>query len=431
VPVAVKDNIDVAGLTTGMGGPLGRHRSERDAAVWSRLRAAGGVGIGHTAMRELAWGVTTPGCPNPWWPGLDPGGSSGGSAAAVAAGIVPFALGTDTGGSVRIPAALCGVAGLRPTLGSTPMAGVAPMAPSLDTVGVLAATATQCVGVHEIIAGIGHPSPASAAGLRVGIPEGWRGRVSEAVAAAVDTAAEALREAGVAVVPVAAGSAGLASSAAYVLMLIESSRIWLSHAENQPDGIGAGVLATLRAGARIDGDPELHPAALRLAAAIRAETETVLYEGDLAALLSPVVAAVGIAEHQQTVAIGGRDVPVDDALARFAAQASVAGLPALSVPAGLAVVADTALRFGRTPPASTAPEHEVIRGNQHGAGEVAGTRAPLRVSRPATAHLPVGVQLIGRPRTERTLALLAGPIERGPGAVVAAARRRIGLGSSI
>src|SRR5581483_10414360 len=106
IPIAVKDVIDVRGVRTANGtAGLGWRLPKRDAAVWARLRSAGAVLVGKTTTHELAWGVTTPGCRNPVDVSRSAGGSSGGSAAAVAAGVVPVALGTDTGGSIRVPAA--------------------------------------------------------------------------------------------------------------------------------------------------------------------------------------------------------------------------------------------------------------------------------------------------------------------------------------
>jgi len=142
VPVAVKDLIDVRGMPTSYGSAaFDPYRAERDAAVVARLREAGAVIAGKTRTAELAWSTTTPPTRNPRDGALVPGGSSGGSAAAVGAGLVPAALGTDTGGSVRIPAALCGIAGLRPTYGLVGRSGVLPGNWSFDAVGPLAGSA--------------------------------------------------------------------------------------------------------------------------------------------------------------------------------------------------------------------------------------------------------------------------------------------------
>lgn len=177
VPVAVKDNFDVAGVPASLG-IGGRHRvAEGDAVVVERLRAAGALIIGKTSMDTLAWSMSGqaagfPTCENPAAPGCLPGGSSGGSAAAVAAGIVPLALGSDTAGSTRLPAAWCGVVGFKPTFGAVPLAGCAPVAPSLDSVGILSRSVRDCRLALEVLA----DRPVQGAvrpGLRIGVPSGW------------------------------------------------------------------------------------------------------------------------------------------------------------------------------------------------------------------------------------------------------------------
>lgn len=377
IPIAVKDNIDIAGLITGMGGPVGRHRAWVDAAATKAVRGAGAVLIGHTRMRELAWGVTTPGCPNPWRPGMSPGGSSGGSAAAVASGMVPVALATDTGGSIRIPAALCGVTGLRPTHGVASMGGITGMSADLDTVGPLALSAADCLLVHELMAGPGEDAPESVSGLTVGVLAGWQGRVHPAVEAAVNSAARALVGAGAHLVSVDLGSAGLAASLAYVLMLIDSARLHLAEAEREADTVDAETLEQLRQGNRIDHDPNVRPRAWALATSIRRDVEQALQDHRLAGVLSPVTMVPAVLSDAESVVTGGRTFPVADALSRYTALPSVTGLPALSVPAGL------------------------------------------------HTGLPVAAQLMGRRRGERTLALLGGVIEAGPGAEVTHARQRL------
>ena len=159
VPVAVKDLFDVAGWkTTGCCAAYRGRVAERDAEAVRRLRAAGAVVVGKTNQHELAAGATNliSACGatrNPWDPTRITGGSSGGSGAAVAAGVVPVALGTDTGGSIRIPASMCGVSGLKPTHGRVSLDGVMPLAPSLDTVGPLAATVEDCALVLAVVTG--------------------------------------------------------------------------------------------------------------------------------------------------------------------------------------------------------------------------------------------------------------------------------------
>src|SRR5579885_1050985 len=174
VPIAVKDNVAVRGVVGTNGSPAfaGAPPASTEATAVARLRAAGAVVLGTTHMHELAFGPTgvnpalgTPA--NPWAPGRVPGGSSSGSGAAVAAGLVPAALGTDTGGSVRIPASLCGVTGLKPTYGRVSRAGVTPLAWSLDHVGPLARSVEDVALVLEAIAGA---DPGDATCARVAVP---------------------------------------------------------------------------------------------------------------------------------------------------------------------------------------------------------------------------------------------------------------------
>ena len=162
LPVAVKDNYDVAGLPTRLGLAQAVHVATADADAVARLREAGCIVIGKTAMDQLAWSMTgqAPGYPlleNPAAPGHIAGGSSGGSAAAVAAGIVALALATDSAGSARVPAAWCGVCAVKPTHGRVSLRGVAPVAPSLDTAGVIARGVRECaLGLTAL--GLGDPS---------------------------------------------------------------------------------------------------------------------------------------------------------------------------------------------------------------------------------------------------------------------------------
>jgi aspartyl-tRNA(Asn)/glutamyl-tRNA(Gln) amidotransferase subunit A len=157
--VALKDNIDLAGEETTLGSGFHKGRVPKvDADLVPRLRRAGAVVIGKTNLHELAFGATTQNphfgsCRTPWDPQRIAGGSSGGSAVAVAAGMCEAALGTDTGGSIRVPAALNGIVGLRPTVGRVPNRGVEPVAPDLDTVGPMARTVVEAASLYEAIAG--------------------------------------------------------------------------------------------------------------------------------------------------------------------------------------------------------------------------------------------------------------------------------------
>lgn len=178
VPIAVKDLIDQAGRTTTAGSAFYRHDADTTAPALARLEAAGAVAIGRTGLHEFAFGFSSENpwfgpVRNPWNPDLSPGGSSGGSAAAVAAGIVPIALGTDTGGSVRVPAAMCGIYGLKVTHGLIPLDGVFPLVPSLDTVGALADSLDNLEVATAVMAGEEWPQETGPDTPRLMVPERW------------------------------------------------------------------------------------------------------------------------------------------------------------------------------------------------------------------------------------------------------------------
>lgn len=169
IPVAVKETIDVAGLPTSWGlEALRRRRPARDALVVARLRAAGAIVAGATRSPALAWSLSTEGSlvvgrtANPRHPDRLAGGSSGGSAAAVASGMVPIALGSDTGGSIRLPAGWCGVMGHRPTQGLVPTVGVVPLSPGLDAVGPIASTVADLATAMSVLCDRDMTAPADA-----------------------------------------------------------------------------------------------------------------------------------------------------------------------------------------------------------------------------------------------------------------------------
>jgi Asp-tRNA(Asn)/Glu-tRNA(Gln) amidotransferase A subunit family amidase len=209
VPVAVKDLFDIAGCrTTGCSRAYWENWAQADAELVRRLRAAGAIVVGKTNMHELAAGATNlvSACgptANPWDPSRITGGSSGGSAAALAAGVVPIALGTDTGGSIRIPSSFCGVAGLKPTTGALPLDGVLSLAPSLDCPGPMAGSAADLRLAWEVLSGRGASVPFAAGPRRVGVLGGYfADRIHPEVVGGVRATAEALATTGVDVVEV-------------------------------------------------------------------------------------------------------------------------------------------------------------------------------------------------------------------------------------
>lgn len=216
VPVALKDLIDHTGRTTTCGSGFYREEAEATAEVVRRLEDAGAVIVSRTVLHEFAYGFSsendwTGPVRNPLDPDLSCGGSSGGSAAAVAADQVPIAIGTDTGGSVRVPAAMCGIFGLKVTHGRIPLSGVFPLAPSIDTVGPLARSVGDLSLAYAAMAGYHRDDPWSSPvpvvspsstrpdlrGIRIGIPVPWvDSPVSEDVAVAFADAIAAIRALG-------------------------------------------------------------------------------------------------------------------------------------------------------------------------------------------------------------------------------------------
>ncbi len=177
VPLALKDNLDTAELPTSGGTPgLAGNRPKRNAAIVDKLLGAGAIVLGKTNLHELAYGITNNNAAhgparNPYAPDRIPGASSGGTGVAVAARIAPGGIGTDTGGSVRIPAALCGIVGLRPTTGRWSQAGVVPISHTRDTPGPMTRSVADCALLDGVVTGgPTEAAPAQLKGARIGVP---------------------------------------------------------------------------------------------------------------------------------------------------------------------------------------------------------------------------------------------------------------------
>jgi aspartyl-tRNA(Asn)/glutamyl-tRNA(Gln) amidotransferase subunit A len=208
-PVAIKDLIATAGVRTTAGSKiLADWVPTRDAPIVRALRAAGAVVVGKTNTHEFAFGTTNDNphygaTRNPWNPALTTGGSSGGSAAAVSSGEVAIALGTDTAGSVRIPASLCGCVGFKPGWGVLPVRGVIPLAPTLDTVGFLAASVREAAHAFGAVTG-SRPASRGLRGVRIGVIERHAfDRVEDQIYAAVEVALKLMERHGARIVRLA------------------------------------------------------------------------------------------------------------------------------------------------------------------------------------------------------------------------------------
>jgi aspartyl-tRNA(Asn)/glutamyl-tRNA(Gln) amidotransferase subunit A len=343
VPVAVKDIVDTAGVVTTMGSRhFAGHVPERDALVVRRLRRAGAVVVGKTTTHEFAYGPTgdeaaNGPCGNPHDPTRMAGGSSAGSAAAVAAGLVPLAVGTDTGGSVRIPAALCGVTGIRPGFGRVPTDGVFPLSWSLDTVGVLAADVAGTAAGWRVLAEGGVVDPPPVAGLRVGLPAGdWFDRLDPVVRERFAAFVDALGRAGADLTSIAVPDAGELHD---IYVTVQSAEAVAVHHERLADGaelLGNEVRRRLNAATRVPS--YLYARALRRLTAARA-TAARRFSG-LDVLLLPTVPITAPPLHARDTDVGGGWTSPRDALLAHNSPWSVLGLPALSMPvagAGLPV----------------------------------------------------------------------------------------------
>lgn len=333
----------VAGLPLGAGS---RARAEappepRDAAVVAQLRGAGACIAGTVAMHELAFGVTglneQVGFPaHPADGQRVPGGSSSGSAVAVARGSCDAALGTDTGGSVRIPAALCGVVGFKPAYGTYPLDGIVPLSPSLDHVGLLARWVDHIVGVHTALTGaLVRPQLP----VRLGVDRVALDAATDTVRAAVDGAVEALAARGCELVDITWPDPARAREVSTTVMWAEAAAVNRNLLDEVPHLLGADVLARLMTGASITSGA--YDEAVREAAAITAEVRATLATVD--GVVGPTVPVVA-----PTVETARADDALPARLVSNTRLANLAGVPALTVPlpstalpVGLQIVANS------------------------------------------------------------------------------------------
>ncbi len=239
IPIALKDLIDTAGIrTTCASRILKDHVANRDAQLVQRLEVAGGVSLGKTNLSEFAMGIAHPDygpTHNPWNPSHTSGASSGGSAAAVAAGMCFAAVGTDTGGSIRIPASYCGVAGLKPTYGLINLEGVFPLAWSLDHAGPLARSSGDAGLLLQAMTGQSQLWPTQLSGMHFGVIQREGKGIQPEVTAQFDAACAALLAAGAKVEEVQIPDLGQADTALFGVLLPEVSALHARWINNQPE----------------------------------------------------------------------------------------------------------------------------------------------------------------------------------------------------
>jgi aspartyl-tRNA(Asn)/glutamyl-tRNA(Gln) amidotransferase subunit A len=255
VPLAVKDVLDVSGMVTTAGSRiLADNAASTDAEAVARLRQAGAIIVGKLNTHEFAYGPTTTSvhygraC-NPWALDRVCGGSSGGSGAAVSAGLVPGALGTDTAGSIRIPSAFCGVTGLRPSTGLVPTRGMVPLSWSVDTIGPMASDARDCDLLFRVIAGRDSPTAPEPRKLAIGVVESlFEGAIDPRVAAAARRGVDVLREAGARTEAVELPHLDHAALVQQALQFPEATTIHLEWLRTRLGDYGADVRGRLLAG---------------------------------------------------------------------------------------------------------------------------------------------------------------------------------------
>lgn len=348
VPVAVKDLYDVAGHPTTCSSRVRHdHVAAADSACVERLEQAGATIVGMTHTHEFAYGFITPTTGNPWDVEHIPGGSSGGSGATLAARGCFMALGTDTGGSIRVPAALCGVVGLKPTYGRVSRAGVASLSWSLDHAGPLARTVGDCAVTLGALAGYDPRDPGSAdvpvadytaelelgvKGLRIGVPTNhFFDRLQPEVEANVRAALALLEREGAELVDVTIPMTELIGAVEFGLCMPEASAYHRTMIRERADLYEPDVRTFVEAGMLVPAVDYI--AALRQRTLIQAAWRT-MFEG-LDALIGPAAPAVAVRRDRLSVTWpDGEEETASSAYVRLSAPANLTGLPSVSVPCG-------------------------------------------------------------------------------------------------
>nr|WP_244239147.1 amidase [Corallococcus carmarthensis] len=381
VPVVIKDELDLAGFPTTLGTTFRTEPARTDSTVAARLKAAGAVILGKANMHEIGinpiglnphHGATR----NPWNRGHITGGSSSGSGAVVAAGLCPASIGADGGGSIRIPAALCGVVGLKATWGRIPETGVPPLCWNVAHVGPLGLTVDDVAAVYAIVSGAdGHDvasrqqpphhlsgyEDGALKGIRLGICTPYFDDADPDVVARCREAVRALTDAGATVVELPAPDLNTILWTHSCIILSEMAEAMLPQVKARASVFGLDSRTNLALGRHFRATDLIHALRHRH----RLTRELLALMADVDVIVTPTTASTAPAIPEAALPAGESNLPVVDALMRFIRLANLTGCPALSVPAG----------FDR-------------------------------------AGLPVGVHLMGRPYEEHLLLRLGRVVER-------------------
>ena len=347
VPFAVKNLFDIKGITTLAGSKIERENppARKDATAIERLKKAGALLVGALNMDEYAYGFVTENShygatPNPHDFTRIAGGSSGGSAAAVAAGLVPFSLGSDTNGSIRVPAALCGVYGFKPTYGRLSRAGAFLFASSLDHIGHFANSVRDIATIFDILQGEDCKDPICTnkpvqlclselnkgiEGVKIAIADGYftEGAEPEALAA-VETVAKILGVNKKITIP----EAHRAKAAAYIITAAEGANWHLPNLRSRPQDFDPATRGRFLAGALIPANWYLQ--AQRFRRWYRQQFQSIWQQVDI--ILAPTTPCVAPLLGQEKITIAGEEILVRPHLGRFTQPLSFIGLPVLSIP---------------------------------------------------------------------------------------------------
>lgn len=356
VPLALKDNLDTADLPTSGGTPgLAGQRPKRNAIVVEKLIAAGAIALGKCNLHELAYGITNNNAAfgparNPYAPDRIPGASSGGTAVAVAARVAPGGIGSDTGGSVRIPAALCGIVGLRPTTGRWSQEGIVPISHTRDTAGPMTRSVADCALLDGVVTGTPTEiAPAPLQGLRVGVPRRhfWENLDTE-LEQVCQQALRRLADGGVTFVDIdMSEEAAIDGEAGFPIALYETVTDLNRYLAERGTGLDfAGLVAKVASPdvkgilQTLLGDGAVPEAAYRKALQQRSVLQQTyarhFREHGIAAIIFPTTPAPAAKiGEDETFMLNGKPAPTFPTFIRNTGPGSVAGIPGISLPAGM------------------------------------------------------------------------------------------------
>jgi mandelamide amidase len=356
VPLALKDNLDTADFPTTGGTPgLAGHRPKRNAAIVEALLGAGAIVLGKCNLHELAYGITNNNgaygpARNPYAPDRIPGASSGGTGIAVAARLAPGGIGTDTGGSVRIPAALCGIVGFRPSTGRWSQAGIVPISHTRDTAGPMTRSVADCALLDRVVTGQGGEiAPAQLKGLRIGVPRRhfWEDLDTELGKICEDVLPR-LKGAGVELVDVdMSEEVALDAEAGFPIALYETVTDLNSYLAQHQLKLDFAALAARTASPDVKGIlqsltgagavPEpAYRKALQQRAAQQDAYRRHFREHGIAAIVFPTTPAPAARiGEDETFMLNGKAMPTFQTFIRNTGPGSIAGIPGISLPAGI------------------------------------------------------------------------------------------------